>query len=318
MINKFGKVVIPCEYSYLDEKIVGDNLIVLRNSGTHRYGFVDVNGKNVLDFKYKKAKSFSDGLAAVRTEEDKRDNWRFIDKQGNTVISPFIGDEKSIGEFHDGVVSIGGYESADPKKKKDGYETIYLLDKQGKVIVTPKPYRCYGYSEGLFKVRKEKRGEEGYRMYGLMNKDGNMVVSFDYENIAEFSEGLAAALNRDRKVGYFDTEGNIKIPFQFEKGGKFENGIAIAVKDGKNVAINKKGEILFDIPFEEVYNYHEGYAAVRKDGKWGFINEEGELKISCKFDYVGDFSDGLAKIEMGGQIGYMNKQAKCILINSVK
>lgn len=306
MINKFGKLVIPCEYpyeySYLDDEVkMGEGLIVLYNSDKGLYGYFDVNGNCVLPFQYEKAEPFSEGLAAVKTPKDSStESWRFIDKQGNTVIPPIEGlDDKRIGEFHDGVVAIGSRVK----------HAMYLIDKEGNEVLPPKPYRCYGYTEGFFIVRNEE-SVQGNRLYGLMDKTGKLIVPTEYVNIAHFSDGLAVAVNRDGKVGYIDLKGKIKISFQFERGRNFNNGIAVVVKDGKDVVINKEGEIIFTCPFERINNYSEGLAAVCKNGKWGFIDETGEIKILCQFDYVGDFSEGLAAVGLGGKWGYIDKHGK--------
>lgn len=315
-INKFGKIILPCEYSHLDKKIIiGEGLIVLYNGDL--YGYVDVNGKSILPFQYEKAKLFSEGLAAVQTIEDKKNRkeeklkklylWRFIDKQGNTIIPHVKGlDEKRIGEFHDGVAAIGSYDETNEN------ETFYLIDKQGNVIVSEKPYRCIGKAENLFIVRNEKRGTEN-RMFGLMDKGGKMVIPFAYRGMQYASDGLVCVINTDGKVGYLDLQGNIRIPFQFDKGGVFVNGIALVKKDGITIAINQKGEVLFHCPYQEIYSFHEGLAAIRQNDKWGFINEKGEIEIPCQFDYVGDFSEGLAMIKKEGKQGYMNKQGITIL-----
>jgi hypothetical protein len=317
LINKFGKVILPCENSYLDEKIkIGEGLILLYNRDLFAYGYVDINGKSILPFQYEKAKPFSEGLAVVQTIEDKESGkkslkklhlWRFIDKQGNTIIPHVKGlDEKRIGEFHDGVAAIGSYDETNEN------ETFYLIDKQGNVIVSEKPYRCIGKAENLFIVRNEKRGTEN-RMFGLMDKGGKMVIPFAYRGMQYASDGLVCVINTDGKVGYLDLQGNIRIPFQFDKGGVFVNGIALVKKDGITIAINQKGEVLFHCPYQEIYSFHEGLAAIRQNDKWGFINEKGEIEIPCQFDYVGDFSEGLAMIKKEGKQGYMNKQGITIL-----
>ena len=51
----------------------------------NKYGYINKNGKEVVEAKYSSAVAFSEGLAAVMNSSDK---WGFIDDKGKTVI-PF-------------------------------------------------------------------------------------------------------------------------------------------------------------------------------------------------------------------------------------
>lgn len=67
--------------SYSDADIItDDNMIAVCKDG--KWGFVDLEGKEIIAPKYKEAKSFSNGLAAVSDGE----KWGFIDSAGNQVI----------------------------------------------------------------------------------------------------------------------------------------------------------------------------------------------------------------------------------------
>lgn len=72
-----GKVI----GSYSDADIItDDNMIAICKDG--KWGYVDLDGKEIIAPKYKAAKSFSNGLAAVSDGE----KWGFIDPAGNLVI----------------------------------------------------------------------------------------------------------------------------------------------------------------------------------------------------------------------------------------
>ena len=67
--------------SYSDADIItDDNMIDVCKDG--KWGFVDLDGKEIIAPQYKDAKSFSNGLAAVSDGE----KWGFIDSTGNLVI----------------------------------------------------------------------------------------------------------------------------------------------------------------------------------------------------------------------------------------
>ena len=300
VINKQGKIVVPCEDIYLDNKdFIKEGLILYRKN---KYGYVDVNGECKIPFQYESANSFSEGLAAVQTEDDEKTySWRYIDKQGNIVIPPIKGVDKARA-FQDGVAYLSVYD------RTNECEGIKVINKQGEIMLE-KPYRCLGYSNGIFIVRNEKRGSE-YRKYGVMNKNGVMVIPTQYNYISLPSEGLLIVENELRKTGYMDMEGKVKIGFQFDDAWRFVNGIALIKQNGKYGFIDKEGRIIIPCRYDNASDFSEGLAAVCISGKWGYINKEGELIISCQYDNYRDFSEGFAVVMKGNQYAMIDKQGK--------
>ena len=69
-------------------------------------GFIDTKGRVVTDAKFLAAAHFSDGLAAVKTE----DGWGFIDRTGKMVVSPQF-DSASMFQNGLALVTVGGKEA---------------------------------------------------------------------------------------------------------------------------------------------------------------------------------------------------------------
>ena len=57
-----------------------ENLASVRKN--NKWGYIDRNGKLVIDYFYDKAKNFKEGLAPVCIDN----KWGYIDSQGNLVI----------------------------------------------------------------------------------------------------------------------------------------------------------------------------------------------------------------------------------------
>ncbi len=76
------------------------------------WGFIDHTGKSVLDYIYKDAKSFSDGLAAVKKEK----KWFYINQDGEKVFDALEFDEAE--PFHNGMTQV----------KNGEYVSILSLD----------------------------------------------------------------------------------------------------------------------------------------------------------------------------------------------
>ncbi|MCW5822270.1 MAG: WG repeat-containing protein [Cyanobacteria bacterium TGS_CYA1] len=113
-----------------------------------RCGYVDTTGKLVIRANYFKARSFSEGLAAVSLDPETRDTLRgcsqlfgFIDKNGKMVISPKYSE---VGDFHEGLAyvkiteDIGGF-----------------IDTTGKLVLQFKG-RSTKFKNGLAPVEKSE------------------------------------------------------------------------------------------------------------------------------------------------------------------
>lgn len=77
-----GAIIASCMYSSIAH--CEGNMYLVQDHESGLYGYMDKEGRRVVGFIYEEALPFSEGLAAVRTEE----GWGFIDETGETVI-PF-------------------------------------------------------------------------------------------------------------------------------------------------------------------------------------------------------------------------------------
>ena len=79
-INTEGKLVIDCQYDFTDE--FSEGLARVQKNG--KYGFIDKQGNVVIDFIYDEANNFSDGLALVRQGEEwgKNDKGKKVANKG--------------------------------------------------------------------------------------------------------------------------------------------------------------------------------------------------------------------------------------------
>lgn len=86
VIDKTGKVVIPCQYDWLG--VASEGLIpyeAKNDKGEPRIGYIDQTSKIVIPARFKDARQFGNGLAPA-TENGK--DWGFIDKSGNFKLPP--------------------------------------------------------------------------------------------------------------------------------------------------------------------------------------------------------------------------------------
>ena len=126
-----------------------------------KYGFIDKQGRMVINPQFDMALNFSEGLACVGVDEKTRKHG-FIDKQGRMVINPQFDWADS---FSEGLAQVGF--GNDLKASKWGF-----IDKQGRMVINPQFDMALGFSEGLAKVGF---GDWMAWKFGYIDKQGRMV-----------------------------------------------------------------------------------------------------------------------------------------------
>lgn len=168
-----------------------------------KWGYINRKGEMVIESQFDEARSFSDGLALVRIN----DNLSYINKKGKVVIQlnyKFDSSGPSSLEeiymllnfdFHEGLAWMfainGGF----------GY-----INKMGKFVklralsekATPV------FSEGLAGVPLS----EEYGGWGYINKEGVVVIQPKFASVGDFHNGVALVIDsNDLKQGYIDKTG---------------------------------------------------------------------------------------------------------------
>lgn len=217
VINRWGKLVIPLQYQYIDNFESYPVKAVLKNELI----FIDTTGKEVISASklgYSSCRVFSEGLAGVL----KNGKWGFIDKGGIEIIPTQY---DSISDFHKGVCLV---------KRNALYG---FIDKNGEEVIPIIYHNVTEFDHGLSRVRLNN-------LYGFINQLGQVVVEIQYDQALYFQDGLAAVKVED-KYGFVDKTGVMVIPPRFHSIslGGFVNGIVQA--DGH--IFNKKGT---EIPTE--------------------------------------------------------------------
>jgi len=209
-------------------------------------GYIDTTGKMILSGErgeYDKARSFSEGLAAVAFSSGiMQDKWGYIDKTGNMLIEPQF--EYAEG-FREGLAVVGMHDEWG--QKKYGY-----IDKTGKIVIKPQFDDARDFVHGFARVKIGKK-------WGHIDKTGRIISKQLFLLVGPFSEeGLArVAISKEPYGdpeyiwGYIDTTGKIVIEPQFEYAGDFTNGLAeVHVRKPTEAFImmgyiNKKGKYVW-------------------------------------------------------------------------
>ena len=120
-------------------------------------------------------------------------------------------------------------------------------------------------------------------------------------------EGFVKVHSKKDKWGFIDKTGNLAIPIKWDQIGDFSEGLARVKLNFNWGYINRSGEIVIPLKYEEVRSFKGNYASIKMDGKWGCINRTGRQVVPPIYDYFGGFDEGLFQVELNGKWGYINQ-----------
>jgi hypothetical protein len=270
---------------------------------TGDWGYIDTQGKFVVEPQFSYAQPFSEGLAAVR---DASGRYGCIDHTGKYVITPQFDEAFAFSEGFAGV----------------GVSNLFgYIDKRGAFIIKPQ-YRsaaAHGFAEGLVWVEVDGK-------WGCVNEKGETVIGFKFTGPSYFSEGLAPVTVADSNappdfpgsMGYIDKTGALVIAPQFSLAWNFSGGLARVEVRGTMIYINKQGKTVFTVPNGFwADQFSEGLANVSiraNEGPetWGYINRKGDFVIKPQFQKAEPFYHGLAQVFLNGQEGYIDKSGRFV------
>jgi len=183
-----------------------------RNS---RWGYVNSAGQFIIKPKYFAAQPFKEGLGLVVTQK---------------LWQP-LGSE--YGEFR--------------------LAQITYIDHSGHEIrASISVRRAASFSGGLAVVVPDTvlRAKGGCAKGGYLNSTGDWAIKPQFDDLKDFSEGLAAVnlganCGMGGKWGYIDKDGKVAIGVKFLFAGQFHNGRAcVAEKRGEEEAVDRSGTII--------------------------------------------------------------------------
>ena len=270
-------------------------------------------------------------------------------KDDSLLQQGYLGLVKEKGKW--GIVGTNGqvvltpaYKSLDASSKKDG--TFFVEEGKNKI--------SHIKADGT-ELESGKEAQDA--LYSSLNEKNTAVKELNDFNPKTVGQSYPSdsyvAFTEKGKLGFKDANGNVIIQPQFKALSdvetKFSEDRAFVKANGKVVAIDGKGTVLFNAPSNEVYPYKNGLAEFRRkvshfglggilglvgmgylynhggvyieglgglvdDGmKRGYIDRNGVVIIDSKNDYVYPMEEHGTLVRNEGKLGFMNRQGQYVI-----
>jgi hypothetical protein len=259
-----------------------------------------------LDYELVDALPFSEGMAAIVTEDDKI---QFIDEGFNEVFT--LNDIEYAGSFSDGLAPVSDV------NVKWGY-----IDPTGKNVITCQYDYVSQFSEQHAIVASYSHQEAGNLNFKLIDLAGNVVFDFKdkFELFGLLKEGVIAVYDGSG-WGYVNTKGEkvISPKDSWSSVTSFHNGYASFQEDRDWGVVNKEGEVTIRAKYDHPIVFDNGLAPIIEDNEVGFIDDEGTKIIRPEFEDVAfSFACGNAVVRDGKYYVFIGKDGKPINNNDCR
>ena len=240
-----------------------DGMCPLEKKG--KWGFINLNGNLVHQFKYERVWPFNQGTATTQSGKD----YFILHKNGKEIkITTEI---ITIGQFSDGLVLY-----------KDKSKLVGYLDQEGKIAILPKFSSAGFFVDGLAWAKTLDK------KVGFINKKGDWVIESKFTAAKNFDSETGLALVKQGAAWVYINKSGEITTVDATRPGSFNNGLAKGMKGEKLGFFNAKGDWSIGARFDNVRDFNNGFAAAKKGEKWGFINTKGDWVIEPTFGGVKD------------------------------
>lgn len=185
------------------------------------------------------------------------------------------------------------------KNDKLGY-----CDSTGKQMIEPLYTDAEDFNEGYAVAQKND-------LYGYINKAGKTKIEFQYTEASGFNNNVAI-VQKDKKYFLIDYSNKV-LSARYDDIADFSEGMAIVKKNNQFGAINQNGQEIIKPAFDMISDFSEGFAVFLKSGKYGFLDKQGFVAISPIYDWVSSFKDGQCRAQYNKLFGVINKKGDFII-----
>jgi hypothetical protein len=189
-------------------------------------GFIDIDGKVIVEPQYQHAGKFIDGVALLR----KGGLFGFMNSEGKLIVPlrhPYARD------FSEGlaVVGSGSFMNTSVENRYDYppytfQGTFGYIDRSGKLVIPYKFGLAGEFSEGMAVI-------------------GEGSLLYEYRKVRGCKPYTVKRSGFNGKFGYIDRSGKVVIPPSFDEAHQFSNGLALVKTNGRYRYIDRKGKTVW-------------------------------------------------------------------------
>ena len=216
-----------------------------------RSGFVDLEGRFVVNPYLNDSRSFQEDFARVKTTGWQ---WGLIDRDGKVVVEPAWG----------GLANV-----SDGRARFESGEAYGFIDAAGTEVIPAVYDDARSFSGGRAAVR------QGQRWFYIDRDDARVMGSTTFISAGDFGDGLAP-VRTENLWEYIDEGGARRIDPQFDEARTFVDGRAAVRVDGRWTFIDRDGRQIAEPSYDEVDDFDGGLARVVVDEKAGYIDRDGK------------------------------------------
>lgn len=273
-----------------------------------KWGYVDNNGRIIINPIFDYASGFNKGVALVKIYGSPK----YIDKTGKLYEEP------PYGKVEDSSQILIPQELI-----REGVNWGFVSETR-QFVIAPQFERVLSFSEGVAAVKRWNY------QWGFIDENGEYVIEPQFDSAKCFSEGLAAVMIaehtkwglRNCRWGFIDKMGKYVIeprfdeseftrcPFCFNEGLAVVSEFSNEERRSKTGFIDKSGKYVIGPSFIEARPFIGGLAQVlNTNGKWGVINKTGQFVIEPIFDAIMP-SQKAFKVNINGSWHEIDKTGK--------
>ncbi len=226
-INKSGKVLFSL--NDVDKLCVfKDDLAAFSivDSTDTKWGFVDDEGKKVINAQFSEVKNFKDGKCAVKNNDGK---WGYIDKEGKIIVNYQF---DYANDFIDGKAVV----LLDDKAG--------VIDNDGKYIINPQ-FQSIEIDDENYLISQDDK-------YGWCDSEGKIKINPQFDQASLFNTNDNASVKSGENYGYIDKDGKFTINPQFQLALNFVDDKALVMSGDKYGIIDKDGKYIVNPQFEGI------------------------------------------------------------------
>lgn len=187
---------------------VHDGLLAVSRSETDKMGYINMMGELVIPCQYDNAEPFSNGLAAVESDNQ----WLYINKRGDVVFRHPKSLFKKCWIFKNGV-AVGEFEEnvLDSVSKISYTHAIY--DTSGKILLkgTNILHNIVQYYDDCFKYKlypAQGISPNGSNIFGYINSNFELVIPYQFSFVEPFKDEFTS-VKGEKGYGLLDSYGNV-------------------------------------------------------------------------------------------------------------